>query len=326
MNKLSIVLLGLLTMTGPALTAPPVNAQDVENWVTRLAADQMRGRVNGSREITEASEWIAGQFEAAGLTPVPGQGSYFQEHDHGKEFPYRNVIGYLKGNDSQLADEYIILSAHYDHIGTKDNMVFNGADDNASGVSAVIGLAHTLAQSKPKRSILFVAWSGEEEGLLGSKYYTEHPLLPLGNAVLNLNFEMVGHTQGMGKRQFWITGAEHSTLYASLKQIGDMWGWKVTASPFPELELFWRSDNVSFVQLKVDREAGAIYGIPAHSISTWGQEGHYHKPNDDADTLDYDNLSGLIEMLAVMVGDLANRSNTIQWKSDSAAPLRPYTD
>lgn len=326
MNRSTTLLMSLLLLASAVNAESMTDADTVRSWVSYLASDQMQGRGNGSKEITQASDWIAQHFDSAGLVTVPGNETFFQAYENGKQHAYRNVIGYLPGSDPDLADEYIVLSAHYDHIGKDGAKIFNGADDNASGTSTVIGLAYELAVLKPKRSILFVAWSGEEEGMLGSKFYVSDPLLPLDNAVLNLNFEMVGHTEGQGKQQFWVTGSEYSTLYSSLKRMGTKKDWRISRTPYPDLQLFWRSDNVSFVQLASDQQTRTVYGIPAHSISTWGQEGHYHSPSDDPDSLDYENLSALINVLGGMVNELAKRTDVVEWRDRSDIRLRAYKD
>lgn len=299
-------------------------SEDFKSWVTFMASDEMKGRANGSEEIEVVAHWIASEFENAGLKNVPGMDDYFQSFQGNKSNPYRNVIAYLKGSNPKKAHEYIILSAHYDHIGLTDGVVNNGADDNASGVSTLLGLAHHLQQAKPERSVLFIAWSGEEEGMLGSKFYTEHPVLPLENGVLNVNFEMVGHTKGQGKKQFWVTGAKYSSLYEDLKQIGLERNWNVSPSPFPELNLFWRSDNVSFALLDVDKQNKTAYGIPAHSISTWGREGHYHSPADDIHNLDYDNLALFSETMSSMLVELAARPTVAQWRDTDDVTFKHY--
>ena len=139
-------------------------AESYQKWVTYMASDEMKGRANGSKEIDVVAHWIASQFNNAGLSYPPEMETHLQSFQAKGAIPYRNVIGYLEGSDPAKAHEYIIVSAHYDHIGTSGGLVNNGADDNASGVAALIGVAHQLQKSRPERSILFIAWSGEEEG------------------------------------------------------------------------------------------------------------------------------------------------------------------
>ena len=322
MRKIIILLFASISIN---VVASP-NVEVYKSWVAYMASDEMKGRKNGSDEIELVAHWIASQFKNAGLSNAPGIVNYFQSFQGRGINPYRNVIGFLEGSDAQKSHEYIIISAHYDHIGVSDGVVNNGADDNASGVSALLGIAHHLKEMKPERSVLFIAWSGEEEGLLGSKHYVANPVLPLKNAVLNLNLEMVGHTEGLGKKQFWITGAKHSSLYDELKQIGLESQWKVSPSPFPKMNLFVRSDNISLAILETDEQKKIIYGIPAHSISTWGREGHYHTPSDDIDGLDYDNLSQLVEVLSSMVVELAARSTVVEWREDSDVNFKHYSE
>ena len=291
------------------------NENDYRNWVKFLASDEMKGRKNGSDEIEKASIWIAKQFELAGLKPLINESSFFQEYPALDKKPYRNVIGFLPGSNPIKAQEYIVLSAHYDHIGQKWGVVFNGADDNASGVSAMIGMAHHLRQLKPERSILFIAWSGEELGFLGSRHYVRNPVLPLSQMILNLNFEMVGHTQGLGKNQFWMTGAELSSVFNDIQSLALKKKWQATVDPYSKLNLFWRSDNSSFAAISVDNEKRITYGVPAHTISTWGREGHYHMPEDDFQTLDYENLNNFVKTVSFIVNGLSAKKNVPFWQS-----------
>ena len=302
------------------------SAESYQKWVTYMASDEMKGRANGSKEIDVVAHWIASQFNNAGLSYPPEMETHLQSFQAKGAIPYRNVIGYLEGSDPAKAHEYIIVSAHYDHIGTSGGLVNNGADDNASGVAALIGVAHQLQKSRPERSMLFIAWSGEEEGFLGSKYYITEPVLPLENAVLNINFEMVGHTKGLGKKQFWLTGAKYSSLYKELKKISDEKDWTVSSSPFPELSLFWRSDNISLALLDVNQETKTAYGIPAHTISTWGREGHYHSPNDDADKIDFENLAQFADTLSYMLIKLSSLPSVVQWHETSDISFKHYKD
>ena len=241
--------------------------------------------------------------------------AFFQEYPTLDKKPYRNVIGFLPDSNPIKAQEYIVLSAHYDHISQKWGVVFNGADDNASGVSAMIGMAHYLRQLKPERSILFIAWSGEELGFLGSRHYVRNPVLPLSQIILNLNFEMVGHTQGLGKNQFCMTGAELSSVFNDIQSLALKKKWQATVDPYSKLNLFWRSDNSSFAAISVDNEKRITYGVPAHTISTWGREGHYHMPEDDFQTLDYENLNNFVKTVSFIVHGLSAKKNVPFWQS-----------
>lgn len=312
------------------LSVFPVNAgekklltkQNLKQWASFLASDDMRGRKNNSKEISIAANWIKNKFKSIALKTPPKANSMFQTFSAGGGV-LKNVIGYIEGTDKKLKKEVIILSAHYDHIGTKDGVVFNGADDDASGVITLLGIAKRLNEKKlnNKRSLLFIAYSGEELGLFGSKYYAQNPIIALENTMLNLNFEMVGRTGNLGKKQFWITGAEYSNLYPVFQKRFKKYEWKVSKSPFPEMKLFFRSDNASLIKLAVDQKTNTIFGIPAHSISTWGKEGHYHQPSDDVNALDFDNIYEFISNMSKEIIYLANNKN-IYWNSANGIKLK----
>src|SRR5690242_10437807 len=190
-----------------------------------LASDALAGRNTPSPGLEAAAAFIASRFRGAGLE-APVNGTYFQtadltaqvkeaaERHHlqppGQPVVGRNVIGLLRGSDPKLRDTYIIVSAHYDHIGTLDTAagrtleksdvgndhIFNGANDDGSGTVSVIALAEAFSRLniKPRRSIVFIAFCGEEWGLLGSRFYTEHPIFPLKQTIANINLEQVGRT------------------------------------------------------------------------------------------------------------------------------------
>ena len=139
--------------------------------------------------------------------------------------------------------------------------------------------------------------------------------------MLNLNFEMVGRTGNLGKKQFWVTGAEYSNLFLTFKQNFKKYNWEVNKSPFPEMKLFFRSDNASFINLASDRATNTVFGIPAHSISTWGKEGHYHQATDDVGALDFENILEFISTMSQEVISLANNKN-IYWNSSRSVKFK----
>src|SRR5690606_7095869 len=171
--------------------------------------DEIVGREAGIHGGLETANYIDEQFQKIGLTP-PLNGSYFQdvpltipetntESDTMQlslDTRAPNVLGYLEGSD--LKDELVVISAHYDHVGIHtDGEIFNGADDNASGTTGIIEIANAFSKSKkegngPRRSLLFIGFTAEEKGLVGSKYYADHPTFPLKNTVANLNIDMIG--------------------------------------------------------------------------------------------------------------------------------------
>jgi Zn-dependent M28 family amino/carboxypeptidase len=235
----------------------------------------------------------------------------------------RNVIGVVRGRHRTLRDTYVLVTAHYDHIGMKgehyaqmpatgtgDDSIYNGANDNASGVSALIEIARSVASSpvKPLRSIVFMAYFGEEAGLVGSRYYGSHPVFPLNKTYAQVNFEQLGRTddtEGPRVKAATVTGWDRSEVGSILAAAGKIRGVRVYKhEKFSEL-LFERSDN----------EALAKLGIPAHTVTVAYEFPDYHQLSDSAEKLDYVNFSAVARALRAGIGSLANRR--------TALPLRP---
>jgi Peptidase family M28 len=192
----------------------------------------------------------------------------------------QNVVAMLPGSDSTLAGEYVILSAHYDHIGVatgigQGDSIYNGARDNGMGTTALLAAAKAFAQKPPARSLLFLAFTGEEMGLLGSRYYAQHPALPLNKAVFNMNCDGAGFND---TTSVTVLGLERTTARPMLEEAARKNGLKAVPDPAPEQNLFDRSDNVSF----------AAKGIPAPTFSpgftAFDAEitKYYHQPGDEA--------------------------------------------
>jgi Zn-dependent M28 family amino/carboxypeptidase len=209
--------------------------------------------------------------------------------------PARNVLARIAGVGTperrELAREAIVLSAHYDHLGTRPaapgedpdvDRIFNGADDDASGVAAVLEIAEALALGPaPARDVLVLFATGEEMGLLGTLHYLDHPVVPLERTVLNLNFEMVGRPDPLlGPGRLWLTGDERTNLLGELVARG----FDVAADPRPEQNFFRRSDNWAFARL----------GIVAQTLSSYGMHGDYHKVSDQWWTLDYEHMAAAL--------------------------------
>ena len=203
-------------------------------------------------------------------------------------FKSQNVVGYLEGTDPELKDEYIMYSAHYDHVGIgladdKGDTIYNGARDNAVGTVTVLSMAENLAKYPTKRSALFVLFTGEEKGLLGSKYYADNPMLPLKDVVYCFNSDGAGYND---TSLVTIFGLNRTTGTEEIKKGCSAYGLKAIDDPAPEQNLFDRSDNVSF----------AKKGVPAPTFSLGftafdekiGE--YYHRPGDEPSTLDYDYL------------------------------------
>jgi hypothetical protein len=200
----------------------------------------------------------------------------------------QNVIGIVEGTDPKLKDEYIIYSAHYDHvgIGTPDktgDSIYNGARDNAIGTTTVLSMAENLAKYPTKRSALFILFTGEEKGLLGSSYYVENPVLPLNQMVYCFNSDNGGYND---TSLATIVGLTRTTAEKNIVDAAATFGLTAIEDPAKEQGLFDRSDNVNF----------AKKGIPAPTFSlgftafNGDVTKYYHQPGDEAETLDYDYL------------------------------------
>ncbi len=212
-----------------------------------------------------------------------------------------NAIGWLQGTDAKAG--VILITAHLDHLGVRpDGVIMHGANDDASGTTAVLEVAHALAAGKaPKRSVLFVAYGAEEIGGLGSTYFGEHPPVPLDQIIANLEFEMIGaQDPKMKPGEMMITGFDRSDLGETLRAKGA----KVAPDLYPEQNFFQRSDNYSL----------ALKGIVAHTISGWAVTPTYHDATDDIVHLDIPFMTQAIQSLIVPVEYLANSDFKPSWK------------
>jgi len=224
----------------------------------------------------------------------------------------RNVAALLRGSDPALRDRYVLLTAHYDHLGRNGaGAVFPGANDDGSGTVSVIEIAQALARLRvhPKRSILFVTFFGEEEGGLGSHYYTRHPLFPLSKTVADVNLEQVGRTDssaGPEMSNATLTGFEFSTVARTLQQAGELTGVKVYDTPNGD-DFFDRSDNQAFAER----------GIPAHTIVVAFEFPDYHETGDVWQKVDYGNMAKVDRMIALGLIMLADSAEPPRWNREN---------
>ena len=213
-----------------------------------------------------------------------------------------NAIGYLQGSDPAAGT--LLFTAHLDHLGVKPNgTIMHGANDDASGVVAVLELARALSTgTPPKRSILFVCYGGEEMGLLGAGYFAEHPPIPLKSIIANLEFEMIGaQDPKLPAQTLMMTGFERSDFGPALQRQG----FRVTSDPYPEQNFFQRSDNYQLAKM----------GIVAHTVSGWATNPTYHSADDDLTHLDLPFMTAVIQSLIEPVRWLANTDFVPQWKA-----------
>jgi len=228
-----------------------------------------------------------------------------------------NVAGLLRGSDATLKDTYLIVTAHYDHLGIRDNgthdHIYNGADDDASGTSSTIEIAKALAAlpTRPRRSILFVALFGEEVGELGSRYYSEHPIYPLAKTVADVNLEQLGRTDDTdGPRigAFNLTGFDYTDLAAYFVKAGSQTGIHAVKHEQNSDAYFGRSDNAAFANV----------GVPSTTISVAYNFPDYHGAGDEWQKLDYENMAKVDRTIALAIIDMADSAQPPKW--DAANP------
>ena len=226
-----------------------------------------------------------------------------------------NTVGILEGSDPALKDEYLVYSAHMDHIGITPGLpdsINNGADDDASGTVGVVELAEAFSRpgARPRRSIVFLTVSGEEKGLWGSRYFSEHPTVPLKRLVADLNIDMIGRNW---PDTIVAIGKEHSDLGATLERVNAAHPeLRMTAidDRWPEERFYYRSDHFNF----------ARKGVPILFFFN-GVHPDYHEPSDSPEKIDAEKESRILKLLFYLGQDVANASQRPQWKPASRAEI-----
>lgn len=264
--------------------------------------------------FAEAVEAIDGPVTATVRIPAPER----------RPVELKNVAAVLEGADPRLRHEYILLTAHYDHVGMREggegDRIFNGANDNASGTATVLALAEAFARQpeRPRRTLVFLLYFGEEKGLVGSRYYARHPLFPLERTVANLNFEQMGRTDdNAGSRAGKLTasGFDYTTLGELLTQAGEETGVDASKDGANSDSFFARSDN----------QALADAGVPAITVSVAWTFPDYHRPGDEWDRLDYANMERAVRTCALAVWRAANADSAPAW-IESHPSVRRYVE
>ena len=239
-----------------------------------------------------------------------------------KPFKASNVAGLLRGSDPELSKTFVLVSAHYDHIGVSTregpDRIYNGANDDASGTASVIETAYSLASLKPrpKRSILFIAFFGEEKGLIGSRYYAEHPLVPLETSVAGLSLEQIGRTdeeKGPALKSIRVTGQDFSDIVTTMQSAIESAGVKIERDDAQRSASFFaRSDNFSLAEK----------GIPAHTICVAYVYPDYHGLGDHWDKIDYENMESVVRAIAAGILAIAENPTPPKWNKDNPAAAR----
>jgi Zn-dependent M28 family amino/carboxypeptidase len=273
----------------------------ISYYVSALAHDSMQGRETGKAGMAKAASFIAQQMYTIGLKPVKGNEDFYAPYykiNPRDPYPGINVIGAIPGNGN--INEMVIFSAHYDHLGkikSKKDSVYNGANDNASGVSLMLQLAAYYIKTKPERTILFIAFSGEELGLKGSQAFVKDIKKKLVQAVIN--FDMVGRST---ENKVYLSGWEYGTVMDELNQQLYLFDEKKYGSSYfqqdaPIVDFFRRSDNYPFAEL----------GIPAHTVSTTADnDRYYHRPSDETSTIDFTLMNELVKTMFIATQSIVN--------------------
>ncbi|MDA8938552.1 M20/M25/M40 family metallo-hydrolase [Flavobacteriaceae bacterium] len=306
MKKLNFIFIVLVSFF---LNSQTINEISVKKHLYTLANDSMQGRKAGSPGIEKAAKYIEQQFSEIGLKPF-NNSNFRQSFKHinrrsekKEELDLFNIIGLLEG--TSLREEFVIISAHYDHLGQieggKGDLVFNGANDNATGVAAMIMLAEYFKKAQiNKRSVLFVAFTAEEMGLVGSNYFGK--TISAESIIAGVNIEMIGKESPFGPKTAWLTGFKRSTFGKIIQKNLSSSEYRLYPDPYKDFRLFFRSDNASL----------ARFGVPAHTFSTspMDKDLDYHQLSDEVETLDVTIITETIKAISVGIKSIVSGDDT----------------
>ncbi len=308
--------------------ASTITAKDLGTHLFVYASDEFEGRNTGEPGQKKAVEYLKNFYVNQGITSPIGGDDYFQEVSaewlnknsrRGSLKDSENVVAFIKG--SEKPDEIIVISAHLDHEGIKNGQIYNGADDDGSGTVAILEIAQAFQKAVkngkgPKRSILFLHVTGEEKGLLGSKYYTENPLFPLANTITNLNIDMIGRVDDRHKgdpNYIYLIGSDK--LSQELHDVSEVINKKYTNVSLDYKyndendpnRFYYRSDHYNF----------AKHNIPIIFYFN-GTHADYHQPSDTPDKINYEMLEKRTRLVFHTAWEVANREGRIT--ADKLAP------
>lgn len=295
-----------------------ISPEDLKKHLYIVAADSMEGRNTGTPGQKKAGKYLISQYQANGMSYPKAADGWYQKVP--SEFMSRafspklgdseNIWAFIEGTEKP--DEILVISAHYDHVGMKNGDVYNGADDDGSGTVALLEIAQAFMQAKkdgygPKRSILFLHVTGEEHGLHGSRYYSEHPLFPVANTIADLNIDMIGRRDddhASNGNYVYVIGSDrlstdlHNINEAANKRYTQLnLDYKYNDRNDPN-QFYFRSDHYNF----------AKKGIPIIFYFN-GVHADYHKSTDKPDKIEYGLLSKRAQLAFVTAWELANREN-----------------
>ena len=302
----------------PTKYSNTITSKDLIKHLYIVASDEMEGRETGSKGQKKAGEYLVNQYKSNAISFPKGATDFYQRipaaflnAKRNENLPdSENIWAYIEG--SEKPNEVIVISAHYDHVGIKDGEVYNGADDDGSGTVALLEIAQAFAIAKkeghgPKRSILFLHMTGEEHGLLGSSYYSEHPLFPMAKTITDINIDMIGRHDEFhndSSNYVYLIGSDYlsTDLYnicedSNKKYVNLSIDYKFNDRADPN-RFYYRSDHYNF----------AKNGVPSVFLFS-GVHADYHKPTDEVDKIEFEALKKRTQLAFSIAWELANRDN-----------------
>lgn len=298
-----------------------IDSNIVKKHIYTLASDEMEGRATGSSGIEKAAIYIENEFKRIGLSKFKDLNTFrqtftFKNRRTKKDITASNIIGVLEGKSKK--NEFVIISAHFDHLGIlkkqdtlldqtvldpniAEDLIFNGANDDASGVTGVLTLAEYFKnQDINQRTIVFVAFTGEEMGLIGSTHFGKG--IDADKYVAGINLEMIGKTTSFGPNTAWLTGFDRSDFGKIVQKNLVGTGYQLFPDPYKKERLFFRSDNASLARL----------GVPSHTFSTTpiDVDKDYHNVSDEVETLNMTVITQTIQAVAIGTESIINGNDT----------------
>lgn len=280
-----------------------IDPAEVKTHLYTLASDEMEGRKAGTRGAEKAAQYIENEFKKIGLKTFDTLSTYRQNFTY-REAKMFNVIGVLEGKSKK--DEYVIISAHYDHLGIRKregvlDSIYNGANDDATGVTGVLALAKYFSEKNSnERTIVFITFTAEELGLIGSTHFGKG--IDASKFVAGINLEMIGKEPATGPKTAWLTGFDRSDFGKIIQKNLEGTGYKLFPDPYPSYNLFFRSDNASLARL----------GVPSHTFSTTqiDKDSTYHRASDEVKNLDISIITETIKAVAKGTESIINGKDT----------------
>jgi len=316
MKKIALLLLVFIGMISckneikntTETTSVIIDSTQVRKHLYTLASDEMQGRRSGTVGIERAAQYIETEFKRLGLKTYDTLSSFrqtftFKNRRTQEEIVSSNIIGVLEGKSKK--EELVIISAHYDHLGIRAkegvvDSIYNGANDDASGVTGILALAEYFKKVGNERTLVFAAFTAEEMGLIGSTHFGKG--IEASKFVAGINLEMIGKTPSFGPNTAWLTGFERSDFGKIIQKNLVGTGYQLFPDPYKKFNLFFRSDNASLARL----------GVPSHTFSTTpiDVDEDYHQVSDEVETLDIAVITQTIQAVAVGTQSIISGEDT----------------